>query len=97
MLKIELDQDIYKVDLDNISGSNNFKPGYIDKEIIVGLQGNEALKRIINPYGGIRMILNLLKQYDLEVPDHLKPFIKGLIKTHSDGVFSAYTEQTKIP
>jgi len=97
LLQIELNQGIYKVDSDNIAGINNFEPGYIDQEneLIVGLQSNEPLKRIINPFGGIRMVLNSLKQYDLEVPSKLDPFIKGLVKTHNDGVFSAYTEQIK--
>jgi formate C-acetyltransferase len=97
LLKIELEQGIYKVDLNNIAGINNFEPGYIDKdnELIVGLQSDEPLKRIINPFGGIRMVLNSLEQYDLEVPVELKPFTDGLVKTHNDGVFSAYTEQIK--
>lgn len=97
LLKIELERGIYSVDLDNISGINNFEPGYIDKEqeLIVGLQSDEPLKRIINPFGGVRMVLNSLKQYELEVPQQLKPFTDGLIKTHNDGVFSAYTEQIK--
>ena len=97
LLKIELAQGIYKVDLDNIAGINNFSPGYIDKdnELIFGLQSDEPLKRIINPFGGIRMVLNSLDQYDLEVPATLTPFTDGLVKTHNDGVFSAYTEQIK--
>jgi formate C-acetyltransferase len=97
LLKIELDQGIYKVDLENIAGINNFNPGYIDQqnELIVGLQSDEPLKRIINPFGGIRMVLNSLEQYDLKVPNKLDPFINGLVKTHNDGVFSAYTEQIK--
>lgn len=97
LLKIELEKGIYKADLENISGINNFEPGYIDKdqEIIVGLQSDEPLKRIINPFGGIRMVLNSLNEYELEVPEILTPFTSGLIKTHNDGVFSAYTNQIK--
>jgi len=97
LLKIELDQGIYKVALENIAGINNSEPGYIDKEneLVLGLQSNEPLKRIINPFGGIRMVLSSLDQYDLEVPNKLEPFINGLVKTHNDGVFSAYTEQIK--
>ena len=40
-----------KVDLERFSGIDNFEPGYIDqdKEVIVGLQTDEPLKRIMNP------------------------------------------------
>ena len=41
-----------------MSGIDNFEPGYIDRsnEVIVGLQTDEPLKRIVNPYGGYRMV-----------------------------------------
>ena len=40
-----------------VSGINNFAPGYIDREneVIVGLQTDAPLKRIVNLYGGMRM------------------------------------------
>ena len=39
-----------------VSGIDNFAPGYIDKdnEVVVGLQTDAPLKRIVNPFGGIR-------------------------------------------
>ena len=54
LLKEELDKRVLDIDTDNMSGINSFKPGYIDKdnEIIVGLQTDAPLKRIVNPYGG---------------------------------------------
>ena len=44
------------VETDIISGITNFAPGYIDKEneVIVGLQTDAPLKRIVNLYGGKR-------------------------------------------
>ena len=41
-----------------ISGIDNFAPGYIDKEneVVVGLQTDAPLKRIVNLYGGMRMV-----------------------------------------
>ena len=47
-----------KVDMERFSGIDNFEPGFIDREreVIVGLQTDEPLKRIMNPYGGFRML-----------------------------------------
>ena len=41
---------------------------YIDKEneVIVGLQTDAPLKRIVNPYGGIRMVYQELESYGYE-------------------------------
>lgn len=81
-------------ELNRVSGINNFEPGYIDKanETIFGLQTDKPLKRIINPYGGIRMVRNALSAYHLKMnPELEKIFSMGMRKTHNDGVFDAYT------
>ena len=46
-----------------MSGINNFGPGYIDKdnEVIVGLQNRCPIKRIVNPFGGFRMVETILR------------------------------------
>ena len=53
------------VDTFTMSGIDNFDPGYIDKhnEVILGLQTDEPLKRIVNPYGGLRMVKKSLDSY----------------------------------
>ena len=62
------------VDLERFSGIDNFAPGYIDKdkELIVGLQTDEPMKRIMNPYGGFRMVKNALAAYNLEMDRNWK-------------------------
>ena len=82
------------VDLKHISGINNFPAGYISKsnEVIVGLQSDKPLKRIVNPFGGIRMVKSALSAYN----KHLNPKISQIFesqirKTHNDGVFDAYS------
>jgi formate C-acetyltransferase len=49
---------VLDIETSTFSGITNFEPGYIDKynEVIVGLQTDAPLKRIINPYGGMRMV-----------------------------------------
>ncbi|MDD2392415.1 MAG: pyruvate formate lyase family protein, partial [Bacilli bacterium] len=56
--KEEIKKNVWDIETEKIAGINNFLPGYIDKknEVIVGLQTDAPLKRIVNPYGGIRMV-----------------------------------------
>lgn len=55
------------------SGINSFGPGYIDKEneVIVGLQTDAPLKRIINPYGGVRVAEKCLNAYNFKADEQL--------------------------
>ena len=57
-----------------MSGIDNFEPGYIDRsnEVIVGLQTDEPLKRIVNPYGGYRMVKKSLEAYGFHLEKELE-------------------------
>ena len=48
---------VLKIDTKTIASLTTFAPGYLDKDkdIIVGFQTDEPLKRAINPFGGMRM------------------------------------------
>ena len=89
---------VLDIDTEHFSGINNFAPGYIQKdlEVIYGLQTDKPLKRIINPYGGFRMVEKSLKAYNYSLPDKLSKHFKEFRKTHNDGVFDAYTEEMKL-
>jgi len=65
LLKEELKKHVLDIDTDHMSGINAYEAGYIDKEneVIVGLQTDAPLKRIVNPYGGIRMVYKELDAY----------------------------------
>ncbi|HCL4550064.1 formate C-acetyltransferase [Clostridium botulinum] len=93
----EIKKGILDVDLDNISAINAFNAGYIDKdnETIVGLQTDKPLKRIINPFGGIRMVKQALEAYDYKLNPEIKDIFTKYRKTHNDGVFDAYTEEMR--
>lgn len=81
------------IELKKISGINSFKPGYISKDdnVIVGLQTDKPLKRIINPYGGIRMVNSSLEAYNKKLNPSFSVAFNEFRKTHNAGVYDAYT------
>ena len=94
LLKKEMKKGLLDVELKTISGINSFRPGYIDKEneVVVGLQTDKPLKRIVNVYGGLRMARQALAAYNKKMDTNIeKIFAEGVRKTHNDGVFDVYT------
>ena len=96
MSKIEIKKGIYDVDTKTVSGINAYNPGYLIKEdeVIVGFQTDEPLKRIVNPFGGMRMVKKALEAYGYKLDPSVEEYFKYR-KTHNDGVFSAYTTDIK--
>ena len=92
MSKIEIEKGIYDVDTKTVSGIDAYNPGYLirDCEVIVGLQTDAPLKRIVNPFGGMRMVRQALEAYGYKLDPSVEEYFK-FRKTHNDGVFSAYT------
>ncbi len=92
MSKIEIEKGIYDVDTKTVSGIDAYNPGYLirDCEVIVGFQTDEPLKRIVNPFGGMRMVRQALEAYGYKLDPSVEEYFKYR-KTHNDGVFSAYT------
>ena len=92
MSKIEIEKGIYDVDVKTVSGINEYKPGYLIKEdeLIVGYQTDAPLKRIVNPFGGMRMVNSALEAYGYKLDDKVKEYFRYR-KTHNDAVFQAYT------
>lgn len=97
LLKEELVKKVLDIDTVNISGINNFDAGYIDKEneVIFGLQTDAPLKRIVNPYGGIRMVYSELDAYGYKLDSNVDKYFNMFRKTHNQGVFDAYTPNIK--
>lgn len=92
MSKIEIEKGIYDVDTKTVSGIDAYNPGYLikDDEVIVGFQTDAPLKRIVNPFGGMRMVRQSLEAYGYKLDPSVEEYFKYR-KTHNDGVFSAYT------
>lgn len=93
----EIKKGVMDVEANEFSGINNFKPGYLDKEneVIVGYQTDAPLKRIMNPFGGMRMVEQSLEEYGFKMDEELNKNFKKYRKTHNEGVFDAYTEETR--
>ena len=98
LLKEELKKHVLDIDTVNMSGINNFAPGYIneDDNVIVGLQTDAPLKRIVNPYGGIRMVYSELAAYGYELDPQVNKYFNEFRKSHNDGVFDAYDDEVKL-
>lgn len=94
----EMKKGILDVETNIVSGIDNFAPGYIDREneVIVGLQTDAPLKRIVNLYGGMKMAKSALEQYGYELNLQLEKDFHAYRKTHNEGVFDAYPKRTKV-
>ena len=81
------------VETNILSGINAFEPGYIDREneVIVGLQTDKPLKRIVNMYGGTKIALKALEAHGYKLNPEVHKHFTTYRKTHNDGVFDAYT------
>lgn len=93
----EVKKGIIDVETSVVSGIDNFAPGYIDREneVIVGLQTDAPLKRIVDPYGGMRMAKAALEQYGYALDPDIEKHFTEYRKTHNDGVFDAYPQRIR--
>ncbi len=94
----EVKKGIIDVETNIVSGINHFAPGYIDQEneVIVGLQTDAPLKRIVNLYGGMNMATSALEQFGYQLNPNIAENFHRYRKTHNEGVFDAYPERTRI-
>jgi len=88
---------VLDIDTQTVSGILSFKPGFIDpeNEVILGLQTDVPLKRMVNPYGGIRLARKACEAYGYHLAPALDETFTHYRKTHNDGVFDAYTPEMK--
>ena len=98
LLAKEMKKGLLDVELNRVSGIDSFDAGYIDKknEVIFGLQTDKPLKRIVNPYGGVRMVEKALGAYNKSFNKNRFADFKEFRKTHNDGVFDAYTKEVRL-
>ena len=97
LLLEEIKKHVLDIDVDHMSGINSFNPGYIcdEDDVIVGLQTDAPLKRIVNPYGGTRMVYQELEAYGYKLNPEVDKYFNEFRKTHNQGVFDAYTSEIR--
>lgn len=88
---------VLDIDVQTISTITSHAPGYIaqNKEKIVGLQTDAPLKRSVQPFGGIRMVIDACEAYGFKLPEEIVQVFTDIRKTHNQGVFDAYTSEMK--
>lgn len=88
---------VLAVDASRIMRITAFPPGYIDeeKDLIVGLQTDEPLKRGVCPFGGIRMARQSAEAYGVKLADSIEETFK-YVTSHNDGVFSVYSDEMML-
>ncbi|WP_297790521.1 formate C-acetyltransferase [uncultured Anaerococcus sp.] len=97
LINKEIIENYRNADTSRFSSIDGYDAGYIDKdnEVIFGLQTDEVLKRIVNPYGGYRMVEQSLEAYGQKMDPTLEKTFKEFRKTHNEGVFDAYTKDMR--
>lgn len=97
LINKEISEGYRNADTTRFSSIDGFDAGYIDQEneVIVGLQTDEVLKRIVNPYGGYRMVEQSLEAYGQEMDQVQEKYFREFRKTHNEGVFDAYTKDMR--
>lgn len=97
LIKEEIQKGIIDIAVEKFSGIDAFGPGYIDKdnEVIVGFQADAPLKRLVNPYGGFKMVKDSLAAYHYDIDETMEKHFTEFRKTHNEGVFDAYTDEMR--
>ncbi len=97
LIKEEIQKGIIDIATERFSSIDAYGAGYIDQdnEVIVGFQSDAPLKRLVNPYGGFRMVQDSLAAYDYTIDQTMEKHFMEFRKTHNEGVFDAYTDEMK--
>jgi len=97
MAEERVNNGVRRLDTDTISTIDAFGPGYIDKdkEVIVGLQTDELLKRAMKPFGGFKVVQKALEEHGKAPNEKLTELFENYVKTHNDGVFDAYNAEIR--
>ncbi|WP_404324209.1 formate C-acetyltransferase [Cytobacillus firmus] len=89
---------VLDMDTEIVSTITSHGPGYLvqDKEKIVGVQTDQPFKRSLQPFGGVRMAVAACEAYGYEASKDIEKIFTDYRKTHSQGVFDAYTDEMKL-
>ena len=87
---------VLDIDTDRVSSLLTYEPGYVikGKDLILGLQTDEPLKRAVNPFAGYRNAVQACEAYGYEIGEDIKQEFRYRT-THNTGVFRVYTDTMK--
>jgi formate C-acetyltransferase len=81
------------IDTRRVAGITAWRPGYIDRddELIVGLQTDEPLKRMVNPWGGWRMVETACQARGITPDPNMAKIFSRYRRTQNEAIFRIYT------
>ncbi len=84
---------VLEIDTRRVAGITAWPPGYIDKEaeVIVGLQTDKPLKRMVNPWGGWRMVEAACEARNIKPDSNMAKIFTRYRRTQNEAIFRIYT------
>ncbi|NLC52880.1 MAG: formate C-acetyltransferase [Firmicutes bacterium] len=84
---------VLEIDTGRVAEVTAWDPGYIDpeNEVIVGLQTDKPLKRLVNPWGGWRMVEAACKARNIDPDPAMKTIFTTYRRTQNEAIFRIYT------
>jgi formate C-acetyltransferase len=84
---------VLAIDTKRVAGITAWPPGYIDKadEVIFGLQTDEPLKRMVNPWGGWRMVEAACQARGITPDKNMEKIFTRYRRTQNEAIFRIYT------
>lgn len=84
---------VLAIDTKRVAGITAWQPGYIDQtdEVIVGLQTDQPLKRMVNPWGGWRMVEAACRARDIVPDKNMEKIFTRYRRTQNEAIFRIYT------
>jgi formate C-acetyltransferase len=84
---------VLAIDTRRVAGITAWPPGYIAKEdeVIIGLQTDQPLKRMVNPWGGWRMVEAACKARGVEPDKTMAKIFTRYRRTQNEAIFRIYT------
>jgi formate C-acetyltransferase len=84
---------VLDIDTKRVAGITAWPPGYIDRahEVILGLQTDQPLKRMVNPWGGWRMVETACASRKVKPDPQMAKIFTRYRRTQNEAIFRIYT------
>jgi formate C-acetyltransferase len=84
---------VLEIDTRRVAGITAWGPGYINQEdeVIVGLQTDKPLKRMVNPWGGWRMVEAACEARNIKPDTNMAKIFTRYRRTQNEAIFRIYT------